>query len=620
MTDNTSEVDQITGETSRFASNVYRVITSWRLMNPDATRVPRSVRREINRLIKADIQEREFAHAQERVRIERSLIEHRWNLLHNSAIRPWDTTQIWFERQRQLGVDHERLRERIHTTTYLTATERGQATQTLTQTHRDPYTPITAVFDRPRGIDALRARLHDGFTRLRAGLASPTEQQQVQRWHQQRRERAGLGARGLDPADPLLHRDPNQPINLVPVEMPAPGHVTAAQPQVTLRDLTERINLYRDALNYRRQYAGEHLAEMKSVDEDNAHMRSRILADARSLGPDQATLVETALLSIDQVHQAPPDRARQDGPADQDPTRTAQVQHGDAARAAADLDNRHKIWRIEVRSNPAPADPSVPMTIDSESFTTPTEALLWAEQKLADHGSHAAVRLYPKGIDGQEQSEPVYKVAGRTDIVAAQLVDDARAQNIDRENIPNSTPPAPGGVEPAPTEPGHGYEVTVGSAEFLRAHPEMANRAEFATLAEGYTWALDQLGDDSKGWPADADVVANIHRHGDPQPLHAVTGHRSEAIDKVITWQETHETTPLAKIEQLQSELRAAHAEIGELRTENTEMVRKFAENSPTQSVSTSSGIPVMPTGPRLTNPIFTGPVLTQSLPNGLDR
>ncbi|MEU0872187.1 hypothetical protein [Nocardia brasiliensis] len=43
-------------------------------MNPTATRVPRSVRREINHAIKTDAKEQQFAHAQERVRMQRAVI------------------------------------------------------------------------------------------------------------------------------------------------------------------------------------------------------------------------------------------------------------------------------------------------------------------------------------------------------------------------------------------------------------------------------------------------------------------------------------------------------------------------------------------------------------------
>ncbi|KZM73292.1 hypothetical protein [Nocardia terpenica] len=512
MSDTTSEVDQITHALSSLGHRVHHVISTWRAANPTARRVPRSVRREINHLIKADNQEREFAHAQERARIERQVIEYRSNLLRDREIRSWDTQATWFERQRQLAVRHEQLRGSIYTTGHLTAIERGRADRALAIAHTHPHIPVKAVFGKPRGLEALKARLHDGFTRLRAGLAGPAEQRRLRQWQQLHHERAAQAIQTLDRSEALARDWENQPIDLVPVEMPTRATAPTsppAEPEVSLSELTARIDLYAEVLRYRDQYRGDNPETMKPFDHANARMRDRILADARKLGPEQAALINTALSHIDHVH----------------------------------------------RDQPAPG-------------TGP------AEQDRADRH----IDQNPVG-DGSGPARP-------------QQVDD------------------------------RGYQVTVATAEFLSKHPELADRTEVTSLTDGYTWALDQLADDAKGWPDQADLVVEMRRPGDKAPIYQATGPRGMVIDEVVSWQIEHDKTPLAELEQLRTELRAARAENDRLRVENTDLVRKFADNDLTRQPTpgTAAAAPRMPGGPKLAQPIFAGPIITRPVVNGLDR
>ncbi|MEC3957541.1 hypothetical protein VMT65_31220 [Nocardia sp. CDC153] len=557
MSDNASELDQITHDASHLGRTVLQLISTWRLMNPNATRVPRSVRRDINQLLKADRKEREFAHGQERVRVERSVREFQWKLLHDSAVRPWDTQQSWFDRQRELAIAHERLRGQIHLTTHLSATERGQAARALTHARQNPQSPIGRVFGKPRGLDALRARLHDGFTRLRAGLANPTEQQQIHRWQQQRHDRSAPGRRGIESLDPLYNFDPNQPIDLVPTEMAASTAQSApGQPQ---------------------------------------HQRTGIDRDPRGSAPEVPI----------------------------DPGEPMEVVHGRGNPEA---------YEVYVISE---ADATgTDRKVESRTVSNPIEAVDWAQQRLDGHGSEVKVLVYPAGPGHEYHAgRPVYSVQGRTDVIAAQLRDDVTSWKMTSPQPGNPTGQNPNQAAPqqdparanteqnpsaghADVEHNPGYRVAVGTAEFAAKHPDMVEHADVATLTAGYTWALDQLGDDHKGWPADGDVVVRIHDRTQ-KPLHTLTGPRGMAIDEVIGWQEHHEHSPLAHIEALQTELQAARAEVDQLRTENTDLVRKFAEHSPTEN---GPAAPAMPTGPRLAQPIFAAPVLNQPILNGLDR
>lgn len=630
MSDNTSEVDQITGEMSRAGRSVVQIIASWRMMNPNATRVPRQVRRDINRVIKADLKEREFAHGQERASIERQVIEHRWKLVRDREIRAWDTQDTWFERQRQLAIEHERLRGAIHTTTHLNATERGQASRAASATYRDPHAPVGAVFDKPRGLNALRARLHDGFTRLKAGLAGPAEQQRVHQWQQQRDQGSQPTGRP-DLSDPLLSTDPNQPIHLVPVDIPAPARTTATeQPPVTVQDLTKKIDLYRELVQYRGRYRGDNPDEMKPFDRDNARMRDRILTDAHQLGPDHAALVDAALSNIDQLHAEPPDRNGQASKLTQDQGSSAtEIYRGQNGGAAGAPQLEPDSYQVEVISDPDGADPRVSTRIDRNILDSRADALTWAAEQLADHGSHAAVRVYPRYLATDSfrveiDRDPVYSVAGRTDVIAAQLHDDAQEQSLSNgaaganSAVPQQDPDAAPTTAAPERDPA--YEVTVGSADFVQKHPDMAPRAEVTSLTEGYAWALDQLADDSKGWPANADVTVEIRPTGADAPAQQITGPHGDVVDQVITWQTDHEQSPLAEVERLRTELHTAHTEIGDLRTQITDLTKKFADMSPTQNGPASAPRPGMPTGPRMARPIFGGPVLPHPVANGLDR
>ncbi|WP_433600741.1 hypothetical protein ACQPXH_02590 [Nocardia sp. CA-135953] len=429
MADNTSETDQIIDEMAGLTRRVNQVIASWRVMHPRATRVPRSVRREINALIKSDAADRKFAHAQERRRMTAHIREYRWRLVNERQIREWDTPKTWFDRQRELDAARTRIETGIYATRHLTATERGQAMTALATVRAYPSDHVRPVFRPARGLDALRARTRDGITRLRAGIAAPAEQRRFQQWEQ-------------------LHRE------------------CAAQ----------------------------------------------------------AALAEQT-----------------------------RFQH--AWSQTIDLDE---------------PIPMVPVDL------------------------------------GPGRGEPT----GRTYSARPQQV----ADPVDRNH--RATGPETAGD----LEPERRYEAVVGSAEILRTHPDMARRTQTGSLAQAHGWALDQLADDRQGWPAEAELVATISHAGAESPIYHAAGPRGMVIDEVTGWHIEPENTALTEVEQLRAQLHAARAENDQLHTENTELVRKFADHDMSRHQAPAAGGPVAAAMPRPTGPIFHGPVITKPVLNGLDR
>ncbi|MEV5652919.1 hypothetical protein AB0L57_32110 [Nocardia sp. NPDC052254] len=436
MPDNTSETDQIVNEVSGLARRVNHVLTSWRTMNPSAIRVPRSVRREINALVKADAHQTKFAHSQERRRLTAGLVEYRWRLLNEQQIRAWDTPDAWFDRQRDLDVARQRIETRIYASQHLTAIERGQAVTSLATVHAYPRDPVRPVFRPTYGLETLRARARDGLTRLRAGLAGPTERRQLQQWEQLHRQRAVWAAQ---------QRAYQAPFPVTPVPTIDPGPLQ---------------NLARDAF-------------------------------ANNAGPVADQLVDF----------------------------TAEPSHQE---------------RFE------PMQPE------------------------------------PAAEDAAPQQEPA------------------------RERT-------------------RYYEVVVGTAEMVRTHPELAKRAEFTSLPEGHEWALDQLADDSYGWPDKADLTVQIGDAGTQSPTYHAVGQRNAVIDEVTGWQIDNGQSPANEIDQLRAELDQARAENEQLRTQNNELTSKFADHDMNrQQPSTADGTAAAM--PRPAQPIFHGPVITNPVLNGLDR
>ncbi|WP_280266691.1 hypothetical protein [Nocardia wallacei] len=457
MSNNASEIDEITGQVTSLGRKVHHVISAWRRSNPTAKRVPRNVRREINHLIRSDNRAREFMHAQERSHIERRVIEYRWNLLRDREVRAWDTQSTWFERQRQLAIEHQHLRASLYSAPHLTATERGRAERVLTAAHHNPRIPVGRVFRTGPGLDALKARVRDGFTRLRAGwTTNPTEQRRMQQWQQLHRERAERAPYGLDRStlgrtvdvdqfgtggwvqqaegEPYAYRlDAQEEAALrnqwrPPGDTPAqPRPATAQpaeQPKVSVEDLTQRINLYREAVRYRSEYAGDKPEEMRPFDRDNARMRDRIIADARQLGPDQAALADIALNSIEQLHRDTPARSQQRGPVErgQEPQQrgaATQVDH----ETAAPVDNEPAVPRYEV------AVATSKFKLDHADMVQRIPAATFAEardvvlDRLADdkQGWPADAELNAHIFETGE-TKPLYGAVGTKDVVIDKVV------------------------------------------------------------------------------------------------------------------------------------------------------------------------------------------------------
>ncbi|MFC9897286.1 hypothetical protein ACFVMC_26655 [Nocardia sp. NPDC127579] len=538
----TNEIDEISRGASRISIQIAHLIAAWRTTNPTAARVPRNVRREINQAIKADAEEQQFAHAQERMRMERTVIEYRWKLVQDRTIRSWDTQGSWFERQRDLAVEHDRLRTSIYNTAYLTAAERGQVNQTIDSIHRDPDATIGKVFRDVGGLTVLRAKLSDGITRLRAGLASATEQRRLQQWNDLHTERAAQIEQRRERPDWLYRGDDwSEPIPYMPVDEPIlvhrPGTQHAQHRTVTLRELTHRVNRYAEL---RFGPDSEHVTpeDIDAYDRAANDYRDVLIADAHFFGAEQAELMATSLKNIDLAY-----GIRLGG---QELLREQNIESGHSG---------------------------------GHGQETPTEPTLGRNQSDPSH-------LRPEPVITRETERSASRPQPAPSTENHNPVDAATA------------------VDP-------GYEILVGTTEFITEHPELVDRGIAATLSEGYQWALNQLGDDRNGWPVDAEVTVGIYRPGDDQPVFSAVGPHGMVTDEITQFRAEHNRTPLSEVEQLRAELRAARAENTQLRTENTELVRRFADNdlSPTNPADG----PVMPApGPKLAQPIFQGAVLPQ--------
>lgn len=290
------------------------------------------------------------------------------------------------------------------------------------------------MFRKTHGLATLKAKLHDGFTRVRAGLAGPAERRRLQQWQQLRREQIAQAPR----RDPLTN-NPDQPIDLVPAETAAPRRTaptSPAAPQVSLGELTARIDLYVDVTRYRNSYTGEHPEVMRPFDHDNARMRARILADARKLGPDQAALIETALDGIDRVHRDQPGHQVRPDPVEQDQKpeqrqRTAATDVEQSTAASAPVENEPAAARYEVQI--ATKDfwhdhPDKVERIPAATFAEARDVLL---DRLADgkegwpKNAELGAYLYEAGSD-----KALYGSTGSKDVVMDQVLDwEARHQN-----------------------------------------------------------------------------------------------------------------------------------------------------------------------------------------------
>ncbi|MGW0245524.1 hypothetical protein ACWDYH_02680 [Nocardia goodfellowii] len=583
----TNEVDEITRGTSRLSTQITHLISAWRTKNPTATRVPRSIRREINQAIRADAKEQQFAHALERARMQRAVIEYRWRRVQDSPVHAWDTQETWFERRRELAVAHDRLRTSIYNTAHLTAVERGQVSQAIDGIHADRHAPIKDIFGKPNGLTTLRAKLADGITRLRAGLAGPAEQRRLQQWNDLHAERAAQAQQRRQRPDWLFTPDPNQPIAYVPTDYPGLRRDPASgvPRPVTVRDLTKRIGRY-SQLRFGPDDGNPTPEDMAAYDRRASEYRDVLIADAHQLGAEQAELMATALNNIDLAY-----GIRRDGQAllqeqgieSAHPNGSNLAEQNErlarqlSAMTAERDDLRETNGELTDRLGAQPdQSPTPARTRDDIAEPTPAAA----SDTL--HATYAAMR--DAGRARSEQERP--------------------GSPVDRDQV----------------EQDPGYEVVVGTTEFVTKHPDMVDRGIVTTLSDGYQWALSQLDNERHGWPADAEVTVAIHRPGHADPIYSASGPRGMVTDEIGAAHTEHERTPLAEVEQLRAELHAAHHENEQLRTENTDLVRKFAEHDLTPDRSGSTAAPTMPQGPKLARPIFNGPVIARPAMNGMDR
>ncbi|MEU8900687.1 hypothetical protein AB0C65_32820 [Nocardia sp. NPDC048505] len=555
-------------------------------MNPTATRVPRSVRREINQAIKADAKEQQHAHALERARMQRAVIEYRWRRVQDSPVHAWDTQETWFERRRELAVAHDRLRTSIYNTAHLTAVERGQVSQAIDGIHADRHAPIKDIFGKPSGLTTLRAKLADGLTRLRAGLAGPAEQRRLQQWNDLHAERAAQAEQRRHRPDWLFTPDPNQPIAYVPTDYPGLHRDPASgvPRPITVRDLTKRIGRYSE-LRFGPDHGNPTPEDMAAYDRRASEYRDVLIADAHHLGAEHAELMATALNNIDLAY-----GIRRDG---------------QALLQEQGIESAHPNGSNLAEQN--------------ERLARQLSAMTAERDDLREINGELTDRLGAQPDRSPNPDRPRGDVAEPTPAAAPDALHATYAamREAGRERSEQERPDSPVGRDQVQQDPG--YEVVVGTTEFVTKHPEMVDRGTVSTLSDGYGWALNQIGNDKQGWPADAELAVSIYRPGNELPVFSTTGPRGMVTDEVSQARTEHNRTPLAELEQLRAELHAAHAENDQLRTENTNLVREFAEHDlNAQRPAHTAAMPAP--GPKLARPIFHGPVLPRPAMNGMDR
>ncbi|MGW1743755.1 hypothetical protein ACWCPQ_33725, partial [Nocardia sp. NPDC001965] len=184
-----NEVDEIGQESARVAQRVTGIIGTWRAKNPKAVRVPRSVRREINLALREERRREREAIKRLRAEITSAIKVHREEVFGGHQVRVGEEMSDWFGRQQALAAQRNQLERYIQVTPGLMKTERGSAVRSLRAAHFRPTIKPPAAFGAKAGVDALRARVEGGLSRLRLGLAEKSEQARLAGWEAMRRAR-----------------------------------------------------------------------------------------------------------------------------------------------------------------------------------------------------------------------------------------------------------------------------------------------------------------------------------------------------------------------------------------------------------------------------------------------
>ncbi|MGW5228657.1 hypothetical protein ACWEP5_27430 [Nocardia niigatensis] len=185
MSDKT--VDEITRELSKFGSAAVYAFQQWRRANPNATKVPSGVWRQMDRADRderwnAKIRLRQQVRAEGEQRkldrealykdLEAKLGQHRKDMLswHQNPGASYDQHM---RRQWELLRDRAEIERAITTSTLFSAAERGQAVRALTAAHQAwrPGAKVVALRTGPlSGVAALKARAAERLSRIRLGI------------------------------------------------------------------------------------------------------------------------------------------------------------------------------------------------------------------------------------------------------------------------------------------------------------------------------------------------------------------------------------------------------------------------------------------------------------------
>ncbi|MFE2961826.1 hypothetical protein [Nocardia tengchongensis] len=186
MSDKTVE-DEITRELAKFGHAAVYAFQAWQRANPNATRVPRKVWKQMDRLDhdarwNAKIQVRQQLRAQGAQRkeqrgalytqLEKELTAHRNQAVsrHNA---PAHTYEQHMYRQWELVRDRERIERLITSSGVLSKEERGHAVTALQAAHFAYQPKVKQIPARPgplAGVSALKARAADRLARIRLGI------------------------------------------------------------------------------------------------------------------------------------------------------------------------------------------------------------------------------------------------------------------------------------------------------------------------------------------------------------------------------------------------------------------------------------------------------------------
>ncbi|WP_280404561.1 hypothetical protein [Nocardia brasiliensis] len=159
------------------AAAVAATIASWRMENPTAKDVPRSVRREISRAVRTDTRGHQLDASITRAQVELEILHHQKALVSLGA-KPESTPEdnaaytAWARKNSVLSDAALALERRIHELPHLSATERGQALRALERAHAVPSSEVQVKWAAASGMESLKARVAEKVSAIRMGVTT----------------------------------------------------------------------------------------------------------------------------------------------------------------------------------------------------------------------------------------------------------------------------------------------------------------------------------------------------------------------------------------------------------------------------------------------------------------